>query len=474
MKHDPTLIIQLQRMGDLILTFPLVAWLKAMEPERPVWIVAEPMFFEALMPFAPDVVFFGPQTAAGLVHQHFKRVINVSHRQDALNLAGSLKAEAVFGAYTRNGVSHIHGDWQLYRASIVHNNRHNRLHWADLAALDIIGSETMRRTNWPRPEAPHTRGTGRIGLFVGASEAAKRPDAPFWAELAVQLTKRGLRPVFLGGKAEMAMGSVAAHKALLTGANLTGHFNLAKFAAFISGLDLMVSPDTGPMHLAAWSGTTCLNLSMGPVNAWETAPALPGHFVLRAQPSCIGCWHCVHTDAKGQARVLCKNRFAPRRVAALIADMVQQKPALREIPGLHLYQTARDSQGLFDLKALGPQTKTQRDLVGQFWKHSLLALLGRPHAGLGNALAELKNGSPHLAPVFIKHLALLNRNLVKLAAGKKPDNRDWWRENAPLIRPLSSYAHMLLHNAEYSPEAFGTAQEHIAFMLEIFEHDVSA
>lgn len=62
MAEEPTLIIQMQRMGDLILSFPLCSRLLLLEPERPVWVAGEPAFFSGLKPLAPQVVFL-PLTA---------------------------------------------------------------------------------------------------------------------------------------------------------------------------------------------------------------------------------------------------------------------------------------------------------------------------------------------------------------------------------------------------------------------------
>ena len=131
MAEAPNLIIQLQRMGDLVLSFPLFAWLRRLEPDRPLWVAAEPSFYEALLPLAPPVV-FAPPGAASLRRTRFHRVINLSHRPEAARLAGELRAEFRAGGVERDGVERIVGAWHLYRASLVQNNRHNRFHWADL------------------------------------------------------------------------------------------------------------------------------------------------------------------------------------------------------------------------------------------------------------------------------------------------------------------------------------------------------
>ena len=60
MSCDPVLILQMQRMGDLILTFPLLLDLQKLWPEQPIWVVAEKEFFQPLLPFSPKVSFFAP------------------------------------------------------------------------------------------------------------------------------------------------------------------------------------------------------------------------------------------------------------------------------------------------------------------------------------------------------------------------------------------------------------------------------
>ena len=67
MSNAPVLILQMQRMGDLILTFPLMGWLQQHAPEHPLWVVSEPSFFQELMELAPKAVFFPPEAAECLI-----------------------------------------------------------------------------------------------------------------------------------------------------------------------------------------------------------------------------------------------------------------------------------------------------------------------------------------------------------------------------------------------------------------------
>jgi hypothetical protein len=457
MSLDPTLIIQMQRMGDLVMAFPLMAWLRRMEPERPIWVVAEKRFYEVLLPVAPDVVFFDAREAGGMCSTRYHRVINLSHRPEASELAGRMPAPQHLGATDTDGVTHIMGAWHLYRASIVQNNRHNRLHWSDLAALDVVAPHLLSQTVWPAPRPPRTR--ARVGLFLGASETAKRPNAAFWAELARQLLRRDISPVLLGGPEEQALARAVAEDAGIVRSNLAGRFTLEKFAVFLSHLDLLVTPDTGPMHVGAWVRALTLNLSMGPVNPWETAPAAPGHLVLRAQPSCTGCWHCTH-HLPASGTPACHALFAPKRVAALIHATLRGSISTMDTPDLHVLRTERDGRGLFVLRHADGNVDSVRDRLGDFWRESFLALLGWPTHDLGQAAAAVRGHTPRLFALLV-HVAGQWLRLLRRDAPASP----LWMSAPPLARPLAGYLQMEMANAGGTPRGRERALELIRTFL---------
>lgn len=467
--NAPVLVLQMQRMGDLVLTFPLLAWLRAEHPRRPVWLVGEEAFFTGLMPLGPEAVFFPYGAAEKLRRNRYHLVINLSHRPEAAALAGQLQADAHFGPRMHDGKTYVHGRWQLYRSSLVHNNRHNQFHWADLNALDCVPAGRLRLTDWPAP-APGGRDPLRVGLFLGASEQEKRPPAAFWAELALDLLRRGLKPVLLGGPAEGALGADVARRAGIPALNLCGRFSLAEFVSFTRSLRLLVTPDTGPMHVAAWTQTPTLNLSMGPVNAWETAPFPPGHHVLRATVSCVGCWRCT------QPSVLCRDRFEPKRVAALANALLrEQEPgdspdgarslvSRLRLPGLELLRTGRDATGLFDLLPVagpsgGPEANPRR-LTGLFWKAFWAWRFGLlAEAAARVAWSHLTGASPRQTDIMRHALGGLGRELARTlrpgASGTLPP--DFWQRHAPMLRPLTGYLHMSVQNADATPEAWAEA-----------------
>jgi ADP-heptose:LPS heptosyltransferase len=197
----PILVIQMQRMGDLILSYPLFLWLERVYPGHPIWVMAEPTFAVPLARLSPHVRYLDFAHSGEVLREKFHLVINLSHRTRSMELAGRLQCESLVGGYIRDGVTRIAGVWQEYRTSLTHNNRHNRFHWADLNALDVIPPQVMSETRWPMPRVM-PESLRKVGLFLGASEAEKRPTAAFWAELVGELERRGHIPVLLGGPGE--------------------------------------------------------------------------------------------------------------------------------------------------------------------------------------------------------------------------------------------------------------------------------
>lgn len=468
MSEKPILILQMQRMGDLVLTFPLILLLRHTYPERPIWVVAERIFFEGLMPISPQVTFFPVDAAPKLAQEQFSLVINLSHRPEAAHLAGAARCEQRFGPAMERSGEYVHGNWALYRASLVHNNRHNLFHWADLNILDVLPVEALRNLHWS-PLQPLGRDNARVGLFLGASNSLKHPSVDRWTGIAQAMLHRGLKPVLLGGKADLPLGNAVARAANIPALNLCGRFSLAEFVTMTSSLRCMVTPDTGPMHIAAWTGTPVLNLSLGNVHPWETGPYQPGHHVLRSNISCTGCWHCKHD------RPLCHDTFKAERIASLTHSLVHHcstadgktasvratghstmRPA-----GQRLFLSARDPYGLYDLvHADGTQDQSARHRLDSFWKAYFGAAFGLwDWNETEQAWHTMAHTSPQAVLLLRRALLGLSRSLLPALKGRTSSVTEsgFWSAHPPIIRPLTGYLHLYLQNGEFSPRAFATA-----------------
>ncbi len=461
---DFNLIIQTQRLGDIAMSFPLCTWLNQ-KNNKAVWIVGEENFYNELFRLSPpNMAYLSLQEQKEILKFNFETVINLSHNVKTYSFADKLKKNEFFGMLKSETEQKIHGNWHLYRNSLIHNNHYNNFHWVDLSALDCIDLETIKNHKW---EMNVQRNTGRIGLFVGASEASKRPDANFWAELAISLAKKGYDPIFLAGsnQEEKALCQQCANLASMPNACLAGRFNVFELVTFLKTLDLFITPDTGPMHLAAQNGIPTLNLSMGNVNPWETAAYPPGHYVLRSTISCTNCWQCTKQSN------LCKKSFIPNRLANLINCLLQKKN-LPSIPSTILYKTGKTAEGLYQLEVIKGNKKyaqIQTDFWRYFFADYFFSLKGKnTFTDKKVECGEIFKQNFNNLHKFLKihHLKLL-KNFITLKNNFL--EKDDWKKYPPIIRPLTSFVQRYLENENYS----ANKKKDILQLLEFFQNHLN-
>ncbi len=454
----PILVLQMQRMGDLILSFPLFLWLEREFPGRDIWVLAEKSFYEPLMPVSPKVTYFPWEGTDFLLAHEFEMVINLSIRTRAAKLAGAVTAKEKLGPVQQENATYIRGPWQLYRASLVMNNRYNRFHWADLNALDAIALPRMAATSYSAPRI-NAESNPQVGLFLGASEPAKHPDPMFWAELCRELVTRNIRPALFGGPGEKELSKKVLQFFGSPIANFCGRFGLDQLTRAMHTLALFVTPDTGPMHLAAWTACPTLNLSMGNVNPWETGPYTPGHTILRADMACArGCWECT------RSKLYCHEPFKPATVAAFIARMAKGHSATNPPPKLTLALSSRNNAGLFSLQSKGNSKNQAHDLLSEFWQAFFGWRLGLwDEEKARTAARALAEETPQAASALAAPLPGLVKALKGgLASGIAP--RLW--ENSPdPIRPFTGWADLHLQNEDGCSKALATLLENLDALM---------
>lgn len=453
---DPIVVIQMQRLGDVVLSFPLLLWLMRTFPEHPVWLRAEPQFAALARGIMPSGVrLLGPADDAELCATPAHLVLHLGHAEFGATLAGTITSCRVLGLARQGGVLRVHGFWHRYRTSLVHANHHNRFHWADLYALDAVPMARMAATRW---DMPRRVSSDKIGLFLGASTAAKRPDVVFWAGLAAHLRRLGFAPVLLGGPAEKPLAEAVRGLVRRPVLDLCGMFSLERLAYFGQELALCITPDTGPMHVAAWTGLRVLNVSLGPVWPWDTGPYQPGHLVLQAACSCRGCWECTRTAKP------CRHLMTPRQVAQVAAAAVQGASWPR-LQGIRLAQSSRDPWGLFHLEPQWGTEPCARELIARYWRAVWFVWgAGEKDAHCHAICHRLWSTAPKLARAVMQESLRLAR---WLSTTPQPTPLPW-RSFFPAIRPLASFLAVHLENEDFSPASLRHAvqlvERHLAFL----------
>lgn len=127
---------------------------------------------------------------------------------------------------------------------------------------------------------PRQPGAPLIGLFPGASLAAKRWPLERFADLARRLQQDGAAIVVFLGPEEADLAGPA-RRLFSPPTTLLDRLTLSQFVSAAAKLDLFVSNDTGPMHLAAAAGAPVLLLLGAPVREpYWFGPVGPRHRII--------------------------------------------------------------------------------------------------------------------------------------------------------------------------------------------------
>lgn len=123
-------------------------------------------------------------------------------------------------------------------------------------------------------------------LFPGASIPERRWGADCFRRVAEMLSASGIKVVVVGGGGDKQQGEVIVQRGL--GLNLAGLTSLAETAAVIQKSSLLVSGDSGLLHIAVGLGTPTVSL-FGPGRTKKWAPQSRQNIVINKELPCSPC-----------------------------------------------------------------------------------------------------------------------------------------------------------------------------------------
>jgi heptosyltransferase-2 len=137
----------------------------------------------------------------------------------------------------------------------------------------------------------HSDGSGiLIAVCPGSiNSRAKRWPADRYAALADRfISDLGAEVLLVGSSAELEVSLEVTKQMRNRAVMLTGETSLADLVAILSLVDLLVTNDTGPAHIASALGRPTLVI-FGPTNPSTTRPFSPFGEVVREPPDCAPC-----------------------------------------------------------------------------------------------------------------------------------------------------------------------------------------
>lgn len=162
-----------------------------------------------------------------------------------------------------------------------------------------------------------------IALNLGASNRIKCWAPQSFAQLSDRLAREfGAGIVLLGGSDEFDLAELVTTAAHVKPLNLVGKTTLTQLGAVLKCCKLLVSGDTGPLHLATAVGTRVIGL-FGAIDPKRTGPVGSGHMVIsHPELPCVPCndKKCQHTPY-----LECMERITVDEVVTAVKNILAEK-----------------------------------------------------------------------------------------------------------------------------------------------------
>jgi lipopolysaccharide heptosyltransferase II len=343
------LAVRLDGMGDLLMTSPAIRAVKTAGCR--VSVLVSPAGEEAarLIPGIDEVIVYeapwvkaSPTPSSGtgerLMIERLRRgcfdaaVVFTVYSQSPLPAALLCQMADIplRLAHCRENPYHLLSDW-IPEPDPGHPVRHEVRRQLDLvAAVGYAGQDEWLRVRVP-PESQERvadvlaagGGTGAGPLVVvhtGASAPSRRYPAEHFTEAARLLARQGCCLAFTGSAAEL--DTVESIRARLGAPSLclAGRLDLAGLAALLSFADVLVTNNSGPVHLAAAVGTPVVDL-YALTNPQHT-PWGVGNRVLFHDVECRWCYK----SACPEGHHNCLRLVPPALVAEAALDLLECPP----------------------------------------------------------------------------------------------------------------------------------------------------
>jgi ADP-heptose:LPS heptosyltransferase len=310
------LVLRLDRIGDVVMSLPALYELRAALPKARIRL-AVGAWSAAVVRHAPvdEILVWsapwagreseGAEGALGLARR--ARDLRASRLDLALDLQGDVRSSMLLwltGARIRAGYANTGGAGLLTHVipldetvSWIEQNRR--------AVEAVLGSEIARVTVDPLTDedrgfaARFREALGPlrrplVGIHPSGGRPVKQWDITRWADVAALLQREfGATIVVTGSEADKPLAETLAQALRVPPVDVTGRLGVRETMAVIDVLDLFLSSDTGPMHMACAVDTPSVSV-FGPTDPARYFSGGDGslgsrHVVIRADLWCSPC-----------------------------------------------------------------------------------------------------------------------------------------------------------------------------------------
>jgi lipopolysaccharide heptosyltransferase II len=359
------LVIRLDLIGDLVLSLTVVRALKRTYPEAEIDLLALPSSASVATydPHLAKIIAYDPNSwrrPQALLNpknwRELSTLVRALHAQNydlAVSVYGSWAAAlAVFsgarrrvgyrsegfpGFMTDNVSGGVPGRWRHW---LPLDNRHEVDYCLELAGAAgailtaedriprlYVNEQTRQEVEQLLQREGVRHSKPLIVCQVNSNNGqSKRWPIPYWAFLIDRLIqKMDANIVLTGTPSDLPQIELVLQRTDKRGKvlNLAGKTSLTQLAALLQQADLLISGDSGPLHMGVACGTPIVSI-YGPTNPSLGGPVSPDATVLR---SGIWCSPCYTGQAPADCRYYttqCMKNILPAQVFAAVQEKLQQ------------------------------------------------------------------------------------------------------------------------------------------------------
>jgi len=351
------LVIRLDLIGDLVLSMTVVRALKRTYAGAQIDLLALPSSAQIVRddPDVCNLITYDPN-----VWRRPKALFQTRNWRDAVSLACRLRAcrydiaVSVFGnwaamvavlsgaprrvGFGREGYPGFMTDSVAGR----HWQDGDRLHEVDycLKLAQAAGVAVTPSDRIPRlfvasgarleleallSEAGIQQDTPLIVCHVSSNNGqSKRWPVPHWATLLDRLIDARVQVVLTGAPGDLPLIESVTSRMKQKAYNFAGKTSLAQLVALLQRADLLITGDSGPMHIAAAVGKPLIAIH-GPTDPAQSGPVSPLATVLKSDIWCSPCY-----NAKGPAdcrffTTQCMKNILPAQVFEVVLEKLPRK-----------------------------------------------------------------------------------------------------------------------------------------------------
>ncbi|HEU4525566.1 MAG TPA: lipopolysaccharide heptosyltransferase II [Gemmatimonadales bacterium] len=331
------LVVRFSAIGDILLTTPLLRAIRTRHPGARIAVLTKEPYVPLLShnPHVSEVLAIAPDEGILAIAERI-RAVRYSH---LLDLHGNLRSHAL--RRLAPGAWSSYDKRTLQRALLITAKRDRYGAYLPIAERYFeaaMGLEVVPDGGPPDfflSEAADCRAAERlvalelgrerpvVAIAPGAAHATKRWPVEYWVHLVGRITQTGADVAVLGGTDDVeAAAAITRAAGGASVASLAGALGLQETGAVIRRAEVLISGDTGVMHMATGVGTPVVALFGPTVRQFGFFPYRSPASVVELQLPCRPC------SAHGSRRCPLGHHRCMRQ---LVPDLVF--PALAEVLG---------------------------------------------------------------------------------------------------------------------------------------------